>query len=129
MSYLLDSNIVIDVLDGDSSAMALIERLAHRVIAISTITAMEVRHGLVREGPLALARFDQFLDLTQVLDVNLPIALRCGDLRASLAGEGKPTRTRTLDLMIACTAIHHGLTLITANVRDYRDIPGLRLYQ
>ncbi|MCC6704421.1 MAG: type II toxin-antitoxin system VapC family toxin [Thermomicrobiales bacterium] len=90
---------------------------------------MEVRHGLVREGPAALARFDDFLQATSVFDVTLSIALRCGDLRALLASRGKQTRTRTLDLLIACTAIHHGLILVTEDKLGFRDIPELLIRQ
>jgi tRNA(fMet)-specific endonuclease VapC len=34
-----------------------------------------------------------------------------------------------LDLLIAATALHHDLTLLTRNVRHFARIPGLRLYQ
>lgn len=34
-------------------------------------------------------------------------------------------RSRLIDLMIAATALEHGLTLATNNAADYRDIPGL----
>ena len=33
-----------------------------------------------------------------------------------------------MDILIAATAIEHGLTLVTGNTRDYEDIPNLRLY-
>lgn len=34
-----------------------------------------------------------------------------------------------LDLLIAATALHHDLTLLTRNVRHFDRIPELRLYQ
>jgi predicted nucleic acid-binding protein len=43
--------------------------------------------------------------------------------------EGKRPTRRGFDLLIAATAIEHGLTLVTRNVRDYADIRGLQLYQ
>jgi predicted nucleic acid-binding protein len=129
MSYLLDSNILIDALNQVPSAVEFVEQHARLGIFISTITAMEVSHGLYREGTNAQARLDDFLRMTPALEVNLPIALRCGELRAQLGRQGKSTRTRTLDLLIACTAIHHELTLVTENVKDFQDIPGLSLRQ
>lgn len=35
-------------------------------------------------------------------------------------------RVGTQDLKIACTAIVHGALLLTANLRDFRLVPGLR---
>jgi predicted nucleic acid-binding protein len=32
------------------------------------------------------------------------------------------------DLIIAATALEYGLTVVTRNVHDYRDIPGLSLH-
>jgi len=34
-----------------------------------------------------------------------------------------------MDLLIASTAMEHGLSLLTLNVRDYRIIPGLTIFQ
>jgi predicted nucleic acid-binding protein len=36
---------------------------------------------------------------------------------------------RALDLLIAVTAIDHGLILVIRNLRDYDDIPGMTLYR
>jgi tRNA(fMet)-specific endonuclease VapC len=33
----------------------------------------------------------------------------------------------TADLLIAATAVHHGLTLVTHNIRDYANVPGLAI--
>jgi len=33
-----------------------------------------------------------------------------------------------LDLLIAATALEHELTIVTRNIEDFNDIPGLVLY-
>jgi len=38
-----------------------------------------------------------------------------------------PDKKATIDSFIAGTALTHGLTLVTRNTADYRQIPGLRL--
>jgi tRNA(fMet)-specific endonuclease VapC len=57
------------------------------------------------------------------------VARRCASLREQLRTAGKRVRPRALDLLIAATALDHNLTLVTRNVKDYDDIPDLRLYQ
>lgn len=42
------------------------------------------------------------------------------------AGElGRTRATKLPDLLIAATALELGMPLVTRNVRDFRDIPGL----
>jgi predicted nucleic acid-binding protein len=50
-------------------------------------------------------------------------ALIRGDLRA------KGLLIPDPDLYIAATAIHHNLTLVTRNLKDYDRIPNLDLYK
>lgn len=38
-------------------------------------------------------------------------------------------RNRAFDLVIAATAIEHGLQLVTHNLADFADVPDLALYQ
>jgi predicted nucleic acid-binding protein len=38
-------------------------------------------------------------------------------------------KSRALDLIIAATALEYGLTLVTKNTDDFKDIPDLTLYQ
>ncbi|MBI4493912.1 MAG: type II toxin-antitoxin system VapC family toxin [Chloroflexi bacterium] len=46
-----------------------------------------------------------------------------GQLRRSGRVVGDP------DLLIAATALHHHLILVTRNLRDFSRIPDLKLYQ
>lgn len=40
----------------------------------------------------------------------------------------RTVKKHPLDLLIAATAIEWGFTLLTENVRDFRNIPGLKIY-
>lgn len=71
-------------------------------------------------------RLNALLDLLRdvtVLTVTADVGQKFGKLRASLLDQGQGTPD--LDLLIAATALVHGLTLVTHNVRDYANIPGL----
>jgi toxin FitB len=90
-----------------------------RRVALSVITVEEVLFGLARQ-PIGRVRiwFDQFLTRhCEVLDITKPIAVLAGTLRGQLASHGQ-VRTQA-DILIAATAAHHGLTLVTRNVRDF----------
>jgi predicted nucleic acid-binding protein len=58
-----------------------------------------------------------FLNDVQVLEVTSDVARRFGEIRAGLLDHGLPARD--MDLLIAATALLHGLTLVTHNTSDY----------
>ena len=65
---------------------------------------------------------DLLRDLT-VLPVTLEVARKFGEVRAGLLDQG--LSTPEMDLLIASTALVHGLTIVTHNVADYTNVPGL----
>jgi tRNA(fMet)-specific endonuclease VapC len=130
MPYLIDSDILIDHLDDVPAAVALLNRLAPDRIAISIVTYMEVFQGRLR-GPdpaQAQAKLQTFLEAVPVLPFSPSVADRCARLRETLRGQNRRVNSRSLDLITAAIAIEHGLVLVTRNVADYRDIPGLDIY-
>ena len=52
----------------------------------------------------------------RVLPLSAEVALRWGALQAGLESQGKPLAT--IDGLIAATALHHNLTVVTRNTRD-----------
>ena len=59
----------------------------------------------------------------QWLNVDDPVAQKAGELGALLLDRGLPIATP--DLLIAATALVHGLSLVTHNTQDFIHIPGL----
>ena len=89
---------------------------------LSVVTLGEIERGITqqRHRDPTFARvladwLDNVLALyhTRILDVDLPTARRWGRLSATLGHEGA-------DLLIAATALEHGLTVVTRNVRDFQ---------
>ena len=88
---------------------------------LSIVTVGEIERGIAqqerRNPPFAL-ELSAWLDRVlawygdRVLPVDVPTALRWGRLSAAL-GHDSP------DLLIAATALEHGLTVVTRNVRHF----------
>ncbi|HUZ03134.1 MAG TPA: hypothetical protein VMU89_22540, partial [Thermomicrobiaceae bacterium] len=57
------------------------------------------------------------------------VARRCAELREELRRQDRRVRARALDLMVAATALQYDLTLVTRNIADYDDVPGLVLWR
>lgn len=135
MTYLVDTDYVVDYLKGQRNAVALLDPLLPEGLAISIITFAEVYEGIYYDDkrPQHEQGLRQFLQGVRLLDVTRPIARHCalirGQLRAQPQGKALVQPKDNYDLFIAATALHHHLTLVTRNVKDYERIPHLDIYQ
>ncbi len=130
MRYLIDSNWVIDSLLDVQEAVELLDTLATDGFAVSILTYMETYQGTLRVQASANFQqaFEQFFATVPVLPFSPAVARRCARLRQTLREQGKRVNSRATDLMIAATAMEYGLQLVTRNMGEYRNIPGLSLY-
>lgn len=94
---------------------------AEHVLYVSTVTIGEIERGIEmqrRRDPTFAAALVAWLDNSvdryrdRVLPVTTGIARRWGRLSAAIGN-------RDADLMIAATALEHGLTVATRNVRHF----------
>jgi tRNA(fMet)-specific endonuclease VapC len=94
---------------------------------VSAITMSELYDWALRThaSPRRLLGIGDLLNDVTVLDVDLAIARKYGELQASFRDIGQPAPE--LDLLIASTALIHGLTLVTHNVQDFVHIPSLQI--
>jgi predicted nucleic acid-binding protein len=65
------------------------------------------------------------LTVVTVLPYDVAVARVYGRIQANLSRVGKTLADA--DLQIAATAIHHGLKVVTGNLRHFERIPGLQL--
>jgi predicted nucleic acid-binding protein len=131
VAYLIDSDWTIDHLNNVPEAVNLVQGLIPEGVFISAISYLEAFEGTLREANSggSAANLTAFASIAPVLDIGVSVAERCAELRNQIRLRGRRIESRAFDLLIAATAIEYDLTLVTRNVRDYADIPGLKLYQ
>lgn len=130
VKYLVDTDWVIDYLNQRSPAHDELPSLFPHGVAISIITFTEIYEGIYssRDPERAEQVFLDFLRSCRVLALTRAVAKRHARIRGELRQRKRPVTHRALDLLIAATALARELTLVTNNLRDYTDIPALRLY-
>lgn len=125
----LDTDILIDYMRGEPSAVAFIEQAVQSPdpLAVSAVTLMQLHHGVhrsrtpAREAEVVAAAMEAFTSYP----FDGPAASVAGRL---LAEGGRRGRTVGLpDLMIAATALVHGEPVATRNLRDFRRFGGLEV--
>ncbi len=73
------------------------------------------------------ASFLNLLRVVEVIGMNEEIMRRYASIRGTLRRAG--TSIGMADVLIAATALHYGLTLVTRNLDHFRRIPDLKLYE
>jgi predicted nucleic acid-binding protein len=126
---LVDTDWAILVLHGDSDATKTLIDRAGDGLATSVITYGELFEGAyyARDPLAAAASLTAFLDGKDLLVLTTVIVERFAILRGQLPRHHRQ-QIGDMDLLIAATAIAHGLELFTNNRRDFVIIPGLTIY-
>ena len=129
MSYLLDTNVCIALINGTSTKVrARFVEATRRKAALSTSTIVvhQLWHRAAKnEFATRYARvLAEFLsgDIA-VLDYNEQDAQAAGEIRADLERRGK--RIGEYDTLIAGQAFARNLVLVTANTREFGRVKGL----
>jgi tRNA(fMet)-specific endonuclease VapC len=124
MSFLIDTGIASAYLRG----IGLVQNRFLQYtggLAVSTITMAELKMWLLRVNTPGkfLQELPGFQQQVHLLPVDDAVAQRAGEIGAALLDKGLTVATP--DLLIAATALVHGLTLVTHNTQDYVNIPSL----
>ena len=129
MTYLIDTDWVVDHLLGKPVAVRFLQTLEPDGLAISQVTFGEIYEGIYHgSDPVAAeTTFLQFLANVDVLDLTIEIWKRYARIRGDLRRSGQ--LIAEFDNLIASTALQHDLILVTRNLRHYQRIPDLKLYQ
>lgn len=125
MRYLLDSNVFIAWL-GNADRRVINRMAAHYgAYQMSSVVLFELHYGAFKSN-----KIEQ--NLRRIDEIGLPVfefdgcdAAAAGRVRADLRRRGMPIGP--YDILIAGQALARDLTLVTANVREFSRVEGLRV--
>lgn len=123
-TYLLDTSVIIDVLNGKRDRDALLKGLLSQgdMLACCAINVSEVYAGM---RPKEESKTEALLQNLDYYEINWEVAKHAGLLKRDYSKKGQ-TLSLT-DTTIAAVALEYNLTLITDNVKHY-PMPQLKLY-
>jgi tRNA(fMet)-specific endonuclease VapC len=128
MRYLLDADTISFFLRHEPKILGRLQATSPDLIALSTVTLVEIEYGLNRK-PERRAALEAVL-LPFFADIHLlpylpEDARATAAIRASLAQIGQPIGP--YDVMLAGTALARGLILVSGNTREFSRVAGLLL--
>jgi predicted nucleic acid-binding protein len=115
-AFLLDTSVIIDTINDKRGRRQLLRSLVEQenTLGCCAINITEVYAGL-RPGEEQSTR--NFLESLELYPVTWPVAELAGLLKRDYGKKGKTLNLG--DMIIAATAIHNGLVLLTDNVKDF----------
>ena len=125
--FLLDTNVLSALVREPQGVVAARIALAGEAnICTSIVVAAELRYGAAKRGSARLAQqLDTILGALDIVPFESPMDRVYADLRNTLEQRGRPIGGN--DLIIAAQALALGATLVTDNVKEFEQVPGLKV--
>lgn len=119
---LVDANVLSELPRPRPNAAVLRWLYQQPTIVLSVVSVEELTFGVARAPIPRRAKLAAWLDellgsAAEILGVTEAVARAAGELRAARESAGR--RVAQADMLIAATAVIHGLTLATRNGRDF----------
>jgi len=125
--YLLDTNCISELVRvrPDPGVVSWMDGAEEELLYLSVLTFGEIRKGLAElHQSKRRTRLETWLETElrarfagRILPIDLEVADRWGVVAATAKTEGKVLST--IDGMLAATALHHNLTVVSRNVSDF----------
>jgi len=119
---LIDSDVLVWLTRGHPGAAQRLNQISPW--RISVVTYIELAQGCRDKTELARLKKGLAAHETQVLPITPAISQRAAELIDALA---LSPGLRLADALIGATALEHDLTLLTANLKHFNALEGLRL--
>jgi predicted nucleic acid-binding protein len=128
--FLLDTNCISEAVRvrPDPNVENWVRAAEQELLYLSVLTLGEIRKGLatLAQGKRR-TRLETWLEVElqvrfhrRILPIDVGVADRWGLLEADAKRKGKPLST--IDGLLAATAVHHNLTIVTRNVVDFNGL-------
>lgn len=125
--YMLDTNIVSELARNPFGKCAKkLRKVGADELCISIVTSAELRFGLMKRGSQQLTQqVEAILNELDVIALDKPADEEYARLRVDLELKGTPIGPN--DLLIAAHARSIDATLVTANIREFKRVNGLKV--
>ncbi len=127
MKYLIDTDWIIDHLNGIESVTKKLEKYTASGIFTSTVSVAELYEGVYgsRDYDSSLKMLETFLEGITVLSVDQEVCKIFGRERNKLRRQGNIIGD--FDLLIASICLRHNLVLLTNNKKHFEKVDGLKI--
>ncbi|WP_353681773.1 type II toxin-antitoxin system VapC family toxin [Haliea sp.] len=103
-----------------------ITKAGEETVCTNIIVAAELRYGAIKSNSAKLAeRVDVILSALENLPLETPADHQYASLRHNLTRQETPIGPN--DLLIAAQALANDLTVVTANIGEFSQVPGLKI--
>lgn len=125
--FLLDTNVLSAMVRDPQGAVAEhIARVGETNVCTSIVVAAELRYGAAKRGSARLTQqLDVILTAMDVVPFESPMDRVYADVRTALEQRGRPIGGN--DLIIAAQALALDAVLVTDNVKEFEQVPGLKI--
>ncbi len=126
MQYLLDTNICVFFLRGKLNLDEIIREKGIENCFISELTVFELRYGAENSANPKKSHeaVDKFVKGLAAIPI-IGSVKKYAETKVQLRKKGTPMHDE-FDLIIGVTALTNELTLVTDNIKDFRQIKGLK---
>lgn len=123
---LLDTDTCIGIFKGVPKVVSA-WRACNERCALSLMSVGELAYGAAkaRNPEAERGRIERLVGILDEGSLTKAVMMRFGLLKAELEAAGNPLADA--DLLIAATALEHGMALVTGNTKHFARIPGLQL--
>lgn len=121
---LCDTNILIEFYKNNTAIIQELRQIGSQNLTISIITRAELYYGAIDKNELN--RIQKHLDLLQNIPIDRTISEQFIQLMAQYSLSHKLTIP---DAIIVATALTNNISLYTLNLKNFRFIQGLKIYQ
>ena len=124
MMTICDTNIFIEFFRKNNSIRLELDNIGYDDIVVSDVVRAELFFGAKDKADLH--------NITKCMEV-FPVLTICPEISKMAVGFVKQYclshKLKFPDALIAATAIYHDIELFTLNIKDFRFIPNIKLYQ
>jgi toxin FitB len=130
--YLVDTNVISEIVRPrpDPNVVTWMESVDESLLHLSVLTLGEIRKGIsLRPRDKRRTQLEAWLEQDlrarfagRILPIDEPVADHWGLLIAEARRKGKES-PGNIDALLAATALHYNLTLVTRNVKDLANTP------